>query len=415
GRGGWGGVGYPGGGVCGGTPGALAARLAPRSRGGPAAAVAGDRTAARCGDLYTAARALATTIATQVSGTPRPHMAGRDRPRRLRRWRTGLPLQRPHVPSVYRIDTPSAVVARPSSAPPHAATGATVTGPATGLAEAEPALAEPVVVPGSPTPALSVQVFGRLRVLWTTGPGAEPIDIDRYLRPRERQLLTALAVNPHGATRAALIDAIWGDQCPKRPANALSTLLSRLRTAITTATGGTITHVLDGDKIRYRLDPDLWRVDYHDFDAAVTALHTATTDHDRERACRAILDAAGGVLGEDVTADWITPIREAARRDRLKALGKLAATLVDTDPDQTLALLETALIADPCNEPIYQDILRLHARLGERTAIDPTLSLLRRRLEHIGDIPTQKTLDIAQALRNQQHRQSSIYTAPDTT
>ncbi|WP_280262050.1 AfsR/SARP family transcriptional regulator [Nocardia wallacei] len=319
------------------------------------------------------------------------------------------------MPSVYRIDASSAVGTRPSSAPPHAAAGAAVTDPATGLAEPEPALAEPVVVPGSPTPALSVQVFGRLRVLWTLGPDeAEAVEISRYLRPRERQLLTALAVNPHGATRAALIDAVWGDQCPKRPANALSTLLSRLRAAITTATDGTITRVLDGDKIRYRLDPDLWRVDYHDFDTAVTTLHTATTDHDRECACRAILDAAGGILGEDITADWITPIREAARRDRLKALGKLAAMLVDTDPGQTLALLETALVADPCNEPIYQDILRLHARLGERTAIDPTLALLRRRLEYIGDIPTQKTLDIAQTLRNQQHRQSSTYTAPDT-
>lgn len=264
----------------------------------------------------------------------------------------------------------------------------------TGMPEADAA------VPREPAPVLSVTVFGPLRVLWRPSGHDAPVEITRNLRPRERELLILLAVHPAGATRETVIEALWPEHNSPRPTNTLNTVVSRLRTALATATGDTASTFIDNDHSRYRLDPGLWDVDYRVFDSAVTALRAATDPVERERACRAVLSAADGVLAEELTADWIAPIREHARRDRLKALGKLAAMLVDTDPDQTMAMLETALALDPTNEPIYQDILRLHARLGERTVINPTLALLKRRLESIGDTPTQYTLDIAERARN---------------
>jgi DNA-binding SARP family transcriptional activator len=298
---------------------------------------------------------------------------------------------------------PDPPVAEPDLAAPAAdPTGLDIESAAAALVAAAPEPVGPAVVSAEPVPVLSVQVFGPLRVVWRSAVDAAPVEITRSLRPRERDLLIVLAVHPHGAARDTVIEALWGEHPLRRPTNALNTVVSRLRTAIATATGGTITEIIEGDKSRYWLLPDLWGVDYRVFDTAVTALRTATGTEERARACRAILAAADGVLGEDFTGgDWIAPVREHARRDRLKALGKLAAMLVDTDPDQTLALLETALVNDPTNEPIYQDILRLHARLGERTAINPTLALLKRRLESIGDIPAQRTLDIARVLRDQ--------------
>ncbi len=263
---------------------------------------------------------------------------------------------------------------------------------------------EPVTAAGA-VPVLSVAVFGPLRVWWRPDPQSAPVEVTRSLRRREQDLLIVLALHPQGATREAVIEALWDEHNqPRRPANALNTVVSRLRAAITTATSGAVTEILllEHDKSRYRLHPELWDCDYRRFEAAVSALRaTAAGTGERERACRAVLAAAqGGVLGEDFTGDWIAPIREHARRDRLTALGKLAALLVESDPDQTLTLLETALVTDPTNEPIYQDILRLHARLDERTAINPTLALLKRQLESIGDLPTQTTLDIARILRD---------------
>lgn len=404
---------------------------------------------ARRNQLLPAARVIAAAIDTQLRPpppTPRttdtPHTSPATRPHLF-----GRPAARP---TVYRIDLPDrppqgtglapdtgtspASRRSPPEAPANTGTGRAGTGhrnghgadnartdvpqrpaaslPPSGAAgrdarpeprspSAGPAATETVAaVPREPAPVLSVTVFGPLRVLWRPSGHDAPVEITRNLRPRERELLILLAVHPAGATRETVIEALWPEHNSPRPTNTLNTVVSRLRTALATATGDTASTFIDNDNARYRLGLGLWDVDYLVFDSAVTALRTATDPVERERACRAVLSAADGVLAEELTADWIAPIREHARRDRLKALGKLAAMLVDTDPDQTLALLETALALDPTNEPIYQDILRLHARLGERTVINPTLALLKRRLESIGDTPTQYTLDIAERARN---------------
>ncbi|MBY8855386.1 winged helix-turn-helix domain-containing protein [Nocardia sp. CA2R105] len=385
--------------------------------------------------LLHAARAITTTVESQLRPPPAPDTNARPDPPSPRLPR--VPRRPTTGPTVYQIGLPTTTPPRgdtlhleASSAPrrtpptpaatdsdatativpqqpvepwepsgpaePEIPSSASLRPPEAGSAAALSAGSVPEAVP-----VLSVAVFGPLRVWWRPGPQAVPVEITRSLRRRERDLLIVLAVHPHGAPREALIEALWDEHHqPRRPTNALNTVVSRLRAAITTATADTITEILDNDTYRYRLAPDLWKVDYHAFDTAVIELRTATTHSERERACRAILGAADGVLAEDFAGDWIAPIREHTRRDRLKAVGKLAAMLVETDPDQTLALLETALLIDPTNEPIYQDILRLHARLGERTAINPTLALLKRRLETIGDLPTQNTLNIAKALRD---------------
>lgn len=338
--------------------------------------------------------------------------------------RSGPDTEGPAITTPPRSAATPDVVSRPAerdtalTAPlgpdsPVSGTSPTTTGPDTEPAATDAATAAPKPVSREPVPLLSVEVFGPLRVLWRPGDQEAPVEITRALRPRERELLTLLAVHPTGATRDTVIDALWPEHNSRRPTNTLNTVVSRLRNAIGTASHDMNTEFIDYDKSRYRLGPGLWAVDYFAFDAAVTALRTATGTGDRERACRAILGAADGVLGEELTAEWIAPIREHARRDRLKALGKLAAMLVEADPDQTLALLETALALDPTNEPIYQDILRLHARLGERTVINPTVALLKRRLESIGDIPTQRTLDIARTLRDQHASERDTKPGPD--
>ncbi|WP_373292988.1 bacterial transcriptional activator domain-containing protein [Nocardia jinanensis] len=106
-----------------------------------------------------------------------------------------------------------------------------------------------------------------------------------------------------------------------------------------------------------------------------------------------------GVLATDLPAAWAAPIREAARRDTITAVGALAAAAVEHDPRRALDLLETALDHDPLNELLWRDILRLHARLGEHTAIERTMSLLTQKLSDIGEQPTPQTRELAETLR----------------
>lgn len=256
---------------------------------------------------------------------------------------------------------------------------------------------------GAPIPSLTVNVLGPLRVTWHDAPGAGgAIDITSKLQPRSRELVALLALHPGGIPRDRLVEALWGARCPARPTNAINTALTRLRAALAAATNGAApASISTDDRIRYQLNPANVAVDYWRFAAAVDARRWAVTDHDRLDACRGIIESAGGPVAQDLCADWVEPLREAVRRDHLNALGALARNLVDDDPRRTLDLLETAIAADPYNELIYRDIVRLHATLGEHDAIERTMVLLGRRLAELGQTPTDQTRELAQRLRRQ--------------
>lgn len=140
-------------------------------------------------------------------------------------------------------------------------------------------------------------------------------------------------------------------------------------------------------------------MDYWRFAKAVAARREATTEQERIKAYRAVIDAYGGSLAEGMPKiDWIEPAREAARRDIIDAVAALARALVDSDPQQTLELLEIARSFDPHNELLYRDIMRLQERLGQLDAIPRTLNLLTTRLAELDDKPTPQAKILATGL-----------------
>ncbi|MFE3195405.1 hypothetical protein ACFXHA_40830 [Nocardia sp. NPDC059240] len=334
------------------------------------------------------------------------------------------------TPHIYRISLPGS--GNPVGGPVHPARalGALTTSPHT---QARVPIAEPVAVvsgscetapmrpvsvgassahtapaPDAVGPVLALRLFGPVRVMWRPargedGQGGQEVEITMRLQRRSREVLALLATHPHGLTRDQLIDALWGEACPPRAVNALHTTLGRVRTALSAATDGTGNQVLITDAGRYVLDPAAVHLDYADFTTAVAARRRAGTDAQRRDACQRIVDlAVAGVLAEDLDADWLPPLREAARSDARTALGVLAALLAATDPRAALDLLETVLVIDPHNERLYQDMLRLHARLGEHYVLDLTLALAARRLAEIGEKPSRETLELVSHLKNTQ-------------
>lgn len=268
----------------------------------------------------------------------------------------------------------------------------------------EAASASPTVARESarPGPVVAIELFGPLRVRWGPGIGSQNSggDITASLQPRSRELLALLATHPEGMSRDELIAALWHDHSPRRPVNALSMSLHRLRETITAATEGRVGDILADDPLPLRLDPARVSVDYWEFAEAVRRRRISDSDPDRAAAARRVLDLAWrGTLAADAAGEWVLPLREAVRRDALIALGSLAGTLVDRHPRETLDLLEKAIEADPYNEQIYQDILRLHARMGETSAIDATVELLTRRLAEIREHPSRETRELAQRLK----------------
>ncbi|GAA3850804.1 hypothetical protein GCM10022380_81110 [Amycolatopsis tucumanensis] len=254
--------------------------------------------------------------------------------------------------------------------------------------------------PGVHTP-LTLAIFGGPTLHWRPDPNrpGDLSDVTGHLTSRLLELLVFLAVHPRGVSRDAIVDALWPDHPPRNPASVLRTVLSRIRRALDTATRGTIPDLVLGEHGHYRLNPALVHVDYWAFTDAVSRRRTAPTPDQRIEAYEAIVACYGGTLADGLDAEWLTAAREATRRDALDAVAALARAHVDTDPDYTLDLLETARAFDPHNELLYRDIMRLQHVLGKHDAISRTLTLLHTRLTEIDATPTPDTIDLAQRLR----------------
>ncbi|WP_217280543.1 BTAD domain-containing putative transcriptional regulator [Kibdelosporangium persicum] len=264
---------------------------------------------------------------------------------------------------------------------------------------------------GTNSAAIMITVLGGLRVHWTPEPDAtgtadrQGREITGALQPRTKELLVLLALHPDGATREMLVSALWGQDPPTRPTNALHTALSRLRSALTTATGGVVTDIVSVDNGRYQLHPAMVQVDYWRFAHAVAARRAASTEQARVAAYREVVNSYGGPLADGMGWEWIEPAREAIRRDAIDAVAALARALVDSDPQQTLDLLEVARAFDPHNELLYRDIMRLQERLGQLDAIPRTLNLLTTRLAEIDAAPTPEARGLAARLgQRRDHR-----------
>ncbi|MEV0359374.1 BTAD domain-containing putative transcriptional regulator [Nocardia sp. NPDC050697] len=382
----------------------------PVTRAGSRALLTGRRLR-RSAQLLPPARLIATAVhlqlrAARFASPLAPHATRQDQPNR--RADTG--------PTIYSIDPP------PPSAPEPVAVEPPV--PSTEPPRLDPVLASdaedasqpgeddlaaaPQSRPVSAPPevgssALAIFVFGATKVFWAAPESRAPVDVTSQLQPRSREIVALLALHPEGLSRSRLIDLIWGAHSPQRSA-ALSNALSRLRASITNATGGQVTGILIDDRLHCRLSATAASVDYWEFLAAVAARRRASTDTGRSAACRIITGIATSDLADDLTASWVEPLRESARRDAHNALDWLATHDTDHDPRATLGLLETTAETDPYNETVWRDILRQHARLGEYAALARTYTLMTRKLGEIGETPSRETRELLERLRRGEDR-----------
>ncbi|MGW0252502.1 BTAD domain-containing putative transcriptional regulator [Nocardia goodfellowii] len=388
----------------------------PHSRASAEALLHGTRTPRRHPPLLRAARIISTALHHQL-GTP-THRTTASEPARPPAAR-----HQANAPSVYRLaqapthsPTPRAAehpveelaasVPPPPAAEPVLATEPEGAGPHSENNSATPAepyrAPEPAAFSPTPeptTPALELRIFGPTRIFWHAPEEVEGVEITNRLQPRSRDLLTMLALHPDGLSRARLTDLLWGDHPPERATGALTNALSRLRTSITTATRGEITGLLVHDRLHHRLSNTLVSVDYWDFNTAVAERRRATSDAEQAAAARRIAEIATSELAADLTDTWVEGPRESARRNALNALSWLATRITETDPRATLGLLETTAEHDPYNETVWQDILRLHARLGEYAALARTYSLMTRTLAEIDQKPSSETRELLEQLR----------------
>jgi predicted ATPase/DNA-binding SARP family transcriptional activator len=232
-------------------------------------------------------------------------------------------------------------------------------------------------------PGLRIAILGPLEV--RAGPGL-PVEV---AGARLRRLLLRLALDPgRVVTSAQLVDAVWEDHPPAGAANALQTLVSRLRRLLP--------GVLESSPSGYRLAVDAEAVDAVRFETlALAGRQQLGRDPDQARALlgEALALWRGPALADAATAAFAGPA--VARLDglRLQALeDRVEADLAAGATDRLVAELEELVAAHPLSERLGGQLVRalalrgaqadalgayarLRARLADELGIDPSPEL----------------------------------------
>ena len=185
--------------------------------------------------------------------------------------------------------------------------------------------------------------------------------------PRPRAVLAALALRagrPVSVDR--LIDEVWGSDLPAAPNRTLTTVVSRLRTAL----GDPDAVVSDGAGYRLDLDPDA--VDAHRFERLVEQGHRALADGDPATATRLLREGLDLWRGEPLAdladiplCDWVRPRLDELRLQALAA--RIEADLLLGDCEQLAWELVGLRSEHPLNEALAALQMRVLVATGRRS------------------------------------------------
>jgi DNA-binding SARP family transcriptional activator/LysM repeat protein len=250
---------------------------------------------------------------------------------------------------------------------------------------------------GAPGPTAEYAIVdARQRPVRLTVLGPPRIDVnDREiatgLRSKARELLAFLTLHPDGATRDAIIDALWPDLDIQRAAMLFHTAARDIRKLLRETTRATGAAFIILASERYRLDPNLIDVDLWQHQAALAGAVRAADDGERGAALQRAADLYRGDLADGQPYEWAEPDREALRRQAVDALTSLARLRESTDPEAAMSALEQALRVDPYAEEIYRRVMALQTRLGRRDAARRTYRRLETRLADLDTEPDDQT------------------------
>ncbi|HEY3714205.1 MAG TPA: BTAD domain-containing putative transcriptional regulator [Jatrophihabitantaceae bacterium] len=209
---------------------------------------------------------------------------------------------------------------------------------------------------------------------------------------RLRSLLIRLALDPgRPVSASALVDAVWGDQPPAEAANALQSLVSRLRRTF----GGAATVGQSPTGYRLAIEPD--DVDATRFEQLARAGAAAMRIGEQSKAAATLRQALamwrGSALADVegapfamATTTRLDELRLSATQDRIEAdlvLGHAAEVVAELDVlceqhplDERLAGLRlSALAATGRPADALADYERIRTRLADELGIDPSAEL----------------------------------------
>ncbi|MDQ1748075.1 MAG: hypothetical protein QOD07_2338 [Frankiaceae bacterium] len=205
-------------------------------------------------------------------------------------------------------------------------------------------------------------------------------------------LLALLALEDHPHSRARLASLFWPESDETRARSTLRRTLS--------VTAAAVGDALDVDRNAVRLKPEAWTCDAVEF----AALARATDAESLERAVTLYRDdfLAGFTLKDAPDfEDWLAASAEGLRHQLANALGRLVAHRIDAgDLDAAIGHARRWLSLDGLHEPAHQELIRLYAWTGQRSAaLQQYRACVRVLDDELGVAPLPETVQLAEAVR----------------
>ncbi|WP_084474115.1 AfsR/SARP family transcriptional regulator [Deinococcus pimensis] len=253
---------------------------------------------------------------------------------------------------------------------------------------ARTAPATPGPVPTSE--ALVIRTFGRAEVLVGGAEAAWP-------SASARELLFYLLSRPEGATKAEILEELWGLEDDAASANRFRVTAHRLRATL--GWSGAMTEAYG----RYHLAPEVFRAS--DVQQVHAALHEAQTTEDaagRLRAYRRVLAVYAGEYLPHVREDWAERAREEHRAAYVRACVEVSLVHCErSDCEGAVGALVRALRADPfIGENYHQKLMTcLSVVEGRYAAIEHYRRFIRFLREDLSDTPMPETVGLAERIK----------------
>jgi SARP family transcriptional regulator, regulator of embCAB operon len=217
---------------------------------------------------------------------------------------------------------------------------------------------------------------------------------ERHLAGRQGRLAFAYLTTHRAApvSRDDLLDVIWRDAPPPEIETALSAILSKLRGALKKAHLAEAGIDLRMGAVSVRLPADT-RIDLEEAANAIDTAEGCWRQNDRRQAwANANVAVAVGrrpFLAHE-EAPWITTQREKLRALRSRGLQVLMSVSLENRESELAVQYANEMVAlDPFRETGYQQLMRLHARMGNRGEALRVFSQLRELLrDELGTSPS---------------------------
>ena len=194
--------------------------------------------------------------------------------------------------------------------------------------------------------------------------GDEPAPAPREVSRKARTLLKLLAVERgHLVSTDRIVEVLWPDGPPARPAENVATLVSRLRSWLGPA-------VVEGHREGYRLGPDadvdLARAEQlaQRAERALADGHSGVALVPAEQACKLL--TRGAALEDEPYAGWAEPARrEQVALLRRARLAHVQAALTSGEPHQAVVTATAGVKDDPLDEEMTRRLMTAYRDAGQ--------------------------------------------------